>query len=119
MSNSPWLTPGAKPSPYHAVVGVVPGPPVVGQSMIVGPPRNSAGTASLVTGIVVLAGTAIPYANSLAFLTFLLPLILGIVGVRHRGAPRKAAIAGIVCACASVVSAIVLIVVYNAVFSGS
>jgi hypothetical protein len=119
MSNSPWLTRDAKPSPYHAVVGVVAGPPVVGQSMIVGPPRNAAGTASLVTGIAVLAGTAIPYANSLAFVTFLLPLILGIVGVRRRGVPRKAAVAGIVCACASVVSTIIMINVYNAVFSGS
>ena len=124
MSDSPWLTPGAKPSPYHAATAVASSPHAVTAPVVTGPQisglqKNPNGTASLVIGIVVLAGAAIPFTNTVTFVTFLLPLILGIVSVRRPNAVKRAAVGGIATSSAAVIVAIILIAVYNAIFFSS
>lgn len=81
------------------------------------PVGNGFGIASMILGIVTMAGFAIPFLNYLTIVTGLAGVILGIVGLVIKFRPRKAAIAGVILSGLGLLLSIILVVVYVAAFN--
>lgn len=87
------------------------------------PPQRSAGNgfgiASLVLGIVTMAGFAIPILNFATIGTGVVGLALGIIGLIVKFKPRKAAIAGVILTGLGLILSIILVIVYAAALTGA
>lgn len=104
MSDTPY---SAAPQPHFA-----PEPPQRAAG-------NGFGIASLVLGILTVAGFAVPFLNYVTIATGVVGLILGVVGLVIKFRPRKAAVTGVVLSGLGLVLSIILVVVYAAVFTGA
>jgi hypothetical protein len=80
---------------------------------------NGFGIASLILGIVTMAGFAIPFLNFAAIGTGIAGVVLGIIGLVIKFRPRKAAIAGVILSGLGLILSIILVVVYTAAFAGA
>jgi hypothetical protein len=87
------------------------------------PPQRAAGNgfgiASLILGILTMAGFAIPFFNYVTIATGVVGAVLGIIGLVIKFRPRKAAVAGLILSGLGLVLSIVLAVVYTAIFAGA
>lgn len=97
-------------------------PPAPEVSPAAQPPRaagNGLGIASLVLGIVTMAGFAIPVLNVGGIGAGIVGLALGIIGLIVKFKPRKAAIAGVILSGIGLILSIVLVVVYSVALAGA
>jgi hypothetical protein len=87
------------------------------------PPRRAAGNgfgiASLILGILTMAGFAVPFLNYVTIATGIVGVILGIVGLVIKYRPRKAAVAGVILSGLGLILSTILVVVYAAIFTGA
>jgi hypothetical protein len=109
-----------QPQPYYAVQ---PQPVFVEPMMVAAPPRNGAGTAAGVLGIIAIILMFIPIADYLGILLGVLAVILGGVGIsranRMGGTGKGMAITGLVLGLISVIVSIIFIVaVYAYLYRG-
>lgn len=98
-------------------------PPAPAQMPVAPTPQggtgNGFGIASLVLGIVTMAGFAIPFLNFATIATGVVGAILGITGLIIKFKPRKAAMAGVILSGLGLILSIVLVVVFTAAFAGA
>jgi hypothetical protein len=80
---------------------------------------NGFGIASMILGIVTMAGFAIPFLNYAGIGTGVVGVALGIIGLVIKFRARKAAVAGVILSGLGLILSIVLAVVYTAVFAGA
>ena len=80
---------------------------------------NGFGIASLVLGIVTVAGFAIPFLDFVSIGTGVIGAVLGVIGLIIKFRPRKAAIAGVILSVIGLILSIILVIVYTAAFAGA
>lgn len=80
---------------------------------------NGLGVASMVLGIVTMAGFAIPILNTVGIIIGIVGLVLGIIGLVIKFKPRKAAIAGVILSGLGLILSIILVAVYTAAVVGA
>lgn len=77
---------------------------------------NGFGVAALILGILTVVAFAIPFVNYVAIATGVIGVILAIVGLTRKGRPHGTSIAGLIISAVGTILAIVMVVVYSAIF---
>lgn len=80
---------------------------------------NGFGLTSLILGIVTMVGFAIPVLNYVAVFTGIAGVVFGILALRVKFRPRKAAVAGLILSGLGLVLSIILVIVYTALLAGA
>jgi hypothetical protein len=82
-----------------------------------GPRRgNGFGVAALILGIVTVVAFAIPFVNYVAIGTGVVGVVLAIVGLTRKARPHGTSIAGLILSAIGMILAIIMVVVYAAIF---
>jgi hypothetical protein len=79
---------------------------------------NGFGVASLILGILALVGAFVPFLNYGSIFVAGIGVVLGVVGLVVKFRPRGTAIAGLILSALGLILAIVMVVIYTAVFFG-
>jgi hypothetical protein len=77
---------------------------------------NGFGIAALILGIITVVAFAIPFVNYVAIGTGVIGIVLAIVGLTRKGRPHGTSIAGLILSAIGMILAIIMVVVYAAIF---
>ena len=79
---------------------------------------NGFGVASLVLGIIGIVGAFIPFLNYVAVVLAIIGIVLGVIGLVVKLRRRGTSIAGLILSAVGLILAVIMIVVYSAIFFG-